>query len=171
MSEQTKNHESEFIISRAFDAPRNLVWKAWNNADSLAEWWGPKDFKITVHKLKFAPGGELHYDMLAHNGFQMWGKFIFKEIKEPEKIIFINSFSNEKGEIARAPFFDGKWALEILNEVTFAEENGKTILTIKAKPINATKEEHQVFEGNKKSMEQGFGGTLDKLTQYLEKNK
>ncbi len=163
--------ENQLEITRTLDAPRDLVWKAWTDPKALAEWWGPKDFKITVHKLEFKPGGVFHYDMLGHNGFQMWGIFTYKEINAPEKLVFINSFSNEKGEITRAPFFDGKWPLEILNTMTLSEENGKTVLRLIGGPINASEEEQQAFEGNRKSMQQGFAGTFEKLDEYFARNK
>ncbi len=171
MSEQKENQANELVITREFDAPRDLVWKAWTNAEALAQWWGPKEFGITVHKLEFKPGGQFHYNMKAHNGFEMWGLFTYKEISAPEKLVFTNSFSNEKGEITRAPFFDGKWPLEIMNVITLTEKNGKTMLTIKGAPVNANAEELAAFESNRKSMNQGFGGTFDKLEQYLANNK
>ncbi|MBS1493224.1 MAG: SRPBCC domain-containing protein [Bacteroidetes bacterium] len=171
MSEQKENQENELVITRELDAPRDLVWKAWTDAEALAQWWGPKGFDITVHKLEFKPGGQFHYNMKAHNGFEMWGLFTYKEINAPEKLVFINSFSNEKGEITRAPFFDGKWPLEILNVMTLSENNGKTTLTLKGGPVNANAEELAAFESNRKSMQQGFAGTFEKLEQYLEKNK
>jgi len=171
MSEQTKNHESEFIISRAFDAPRNLVWKAWTDRERLAQWWGPKDFELTVYKFEFKPEGEFHYGMKAHNGFEMWGKFIYKEIKPDEKLTYISSFADEKGNSVRAPFFDGKWPMEIFNEIKFTEENGKTTLHLRAYPIDAPAEEVEAFIGNFKSMQMGFGGTFDKLASVLSERK
>jgi len=163
--------ENKLEITRVLDAPRELVWKAWTDPEALAEWWGPKDFKITVHKLEFKPGGQFHYDMLAHNGFQMWGLFTYKEINEPEKLVFINSFSDKDGNITRAPFFDGKWPLEIQNTMTLTEENGKTTLTLIGGPINANEEEQAAFESNRKSMNQGFAGTFEKLDEYLAKEQ
>lgn len=166
MSEQNK-----LVIIRTLNAPRELVWKAWSDPKALAEWWGPKDFQITVHKHEFKPDGVFHYDMLAHNGFQMWGKFTYKEINAPEKIVFINSFSDAEGNITRAPFFDGKWPLEVHNTLTLTEENGKTTLTLVGGPINANTEEQAAFESNTKSMQQGFAGTFEKLEQYLAKEQ
>jgi len=159
----------KLVITRTLNAPRELVWKAWTDPKALAEWWGPKEFEITVHKFDFKPEGIFHYDMLAHNGFQMWGIFTYKEITAPEKIVFINSFSDKEGNITRAPFFDGKWPLEIRNTLTLTEESGKTILTLIGGPINSTEEEQAAFESNTKSMQQGFAGTFDKLEQYLAK--
>lgn len=98
----------------------------------------------------------------------MWGKFVYREIVEPERIVFASSFADEKGNSIRTSFID-PWPLEILNTVTFTENAGKTTLTIKGAPINATEEEYNKFEEMQQSMQQGFGGTFDQLAEYLQK--
>jgi uncharacterized protein YndB with AHSA1/START domain len=50
-----------FKISRVFDAPRDLVWEAWTDADHLLEWWRPKGFRTRFAKLDLRPGGIFHY--------------------------------------------------------------------------------------------------------------
>jgi len=50
----------EFVITRAFDAPREVVWKSWTQAERLAQWWGPKGCAIRVVKLDLRPGGIFH---------------------------------------------------------------------------------------------------------------
>jgi len=72
--------EREFVISRVFDAPRELVWKAWTEAPRLAQWWGPKGCTIRVVKLDVRPGGIFHYAMQYKPGHDMWGRFIYREI-------------------------------------------------------------------------------------------
>ena len=160
---------NEFVISRTFDAPRDLVWQAWSEAERLARWWGPKGFDIHVAKLDFRPGGIFHYRMATKNGQEMWGRFIYQEITAPERTVFISSFSNETGNVARAPFFDGGWPLEVHNTLTLVENGGRTTLTIRAYPIHATDAERKTFESNFDSMRQGFGGTFDQLAEYLVK--
>lgn len=167
----TANSESkELIITREIHAPRELVFKAWSEAEHLKHWWGPKGFEISVKGLDFRPGGFFHYSMQAPEGSIMWGKFVYQEIKAIEKIVWINSFSDEAGNIVRAPFSD-LIPLEIRNEVTFKENNHTTIMTLCSRPINATEEERSFFEGMFESMEQGFGGTFDQLEQYLAEQK
>ena len=156
----------EFVISRTFNAPRALVWKAWSEAERLAQWWGPKGCKIRVVKLEFRPGGTFHYAMQFKPGHEMWGRFIYREIAAPERIVFVNSFSDVKGGIMRAPFKD-TWPLEVLNTVTFTEQGGKTTMTLRGAPIKATAEELEAFAGMFASMQQGFGGTFDQLAAYL----
>lgn len=120
---------NEFVISRTFSAPRELVWKAWSEAENMAKWWGPKGSNIKIRKFEFNPGGEFHYAM-DFAGNDLWGKFVYREIKSPEKIVFVNSFADAFGNITRAPF-STLWPQEVLNNVTFEEVNSKTILTLR----------------------------------------
>ncbi len=87
----------DFVISRTLDAPRDLVWKAFTDPKRMAQWWGPKGFKVIPSKMDLRPGGLYHYGLEAPNGSPMWGRFVFREIVAPERIVFINSFSDEKG--------------------------------------------------------------------------
>ncbi|MEK7673209.1 MAG: SRPBCC domain-containing protein [Patescibacteria group bacterium] len=159
---------TEFVITRTFNAPREAVWQALSKAEALAQWWGPKGFKNNVKKFEFRQGGMFHYHL--QGPMEMWARFLYQEIVEPEKIEFISSFSDPSGEIARAPFFDGKWPLEIHNVITLQEQDGKTMLTLKANPINATAEEIAQFEKNNSSMDQGYTGTWSQLDEYLKNN-
>jgi uncharacterized protein YndB with AHSA1/START domain len=158
--------EFEFVISRVLDAPRELVWHAWTSAEALAKWWGPKDFDNEVVKLDLRVGGVFHYRMNLPDGGVMWGKFVFREIFAPERLVHVDSFSDENENITRAPFSE-KFPLEILNTLTLTEENGKTRLELRGKPINATPEEEAFFASMHDSMQQGFGGTFEQLEKYL----
>lgn len=163
----TLSDDNAFIITRQFDAPRNIVFKVWTEAEHLKHWWGPKGFDIEVKKLDFRPGGIFHYCMKAASGQTMWGRFKYQEIVSPEKIVFVNSFSDEEGNIKPAPFGDIKFPLEVLNIFTFTEQDGKSILTLRAGPVNATEEEMAVYKNFHGSMQQGYGGTFEKLADYL----
>jgi len=162
----TKTKEFEFVITRVLDAPRELVWQAWTEPEALAKWWGPKDFNNEVVKLDLRVGGIFHYRMNLPDGGVMWGKFVFHEIVAPERLVHVDSFSDENEGITRAPFSE-KFPLEILNTLTLTEENGKTRLILRGKPINATSEEQEFFASMHDSMQQGYGGTLDQLVKYL----
>jgi len=159
--------ESAFVISRSFEAPRALVWKMWSEAEHLAKWWGPKGFTWLSGKLDLRPGGVFHYGMRAPNGGEMWGKFIYREITPPERIVFVNSFSDATGNTTRAPFATD-WPLEVLNVLTLSEEDGKTTVTLRGEPINATAPERDKFKAMQSSMRQGFGGAFDQLENYLK---
>ena len=105
--------------------------------------------------------------MKTPDGHELWGEWVIQEIREPERLVFISSFSDQAGGLTRHPL-NAKWPLETLSTVNFAEEtDGKTILTIEWVPVNATEEERKTFDENHESMRQGWTGTLDRLTEYL----
>jgi uncharacterized protein YndB with AHSA1/START domain len=159
--------DKPFVLSRTFDAPRDLVWKAWTEERRLAEWWGPKGFKVKVAKLDLRPGGTFLYAMNAPDGAEMWGKFVFREIVPGQKLDFINSFSNEKAEITRHPLHQ-EWPLQTLSVITFEDAgSGKTKVTVNWTPWNATTGERKTFDENRPSMTNGWGGTMDQLAGYL----
>ena len=156
-----------FEITRTFDAPRALVWKAHAEIERLKHWWGPKGCALDAVALDFRPSGHFHYSMQFSNGPKMWGRFIYREITAPERIVWINSFSNEHGGIARAPF-PGAWPMEMLNTMTLTEQAGKTTLNLRSVPFGASPEERAFFVGAFDSLRQGFGGTYDQLADYLK---
>jgi uncharacterized protein YndB with AHSA1/START domain len=160
--------DQEFVISRAFNAPRRLVWQAWTEAERLAQWWGPKGCAIRVLKLDVRPGGVFHYAMQFQPGHEMFGIFVYRDIAAPERLVFVNSFADAQGGVTRAPF-SPTWPLEVLNELTLAEQAGMTTLTLRGGPINATHEERRTFAGMFDSMRQGFAGTFDQLAVHLAK--
>ncbi len=157
-----------FIISRTFDAPRELIWKAWTERARLMEWFGPKGFKMPAAKLDFRPGGSFHYCMESPDGHEMWGKFIYREIVLQERIVLMNSFSDEDAGITRHPM-SATWPLEMLSSFTLTEENGRITATIRWLPFNATEEERKTFDAAHEAMKQGWSGTFDQLAAYLSK--
>lgn len=159
----------DFVITRIFDAPRDLVWKAFTDPERMKQWWGPKGFTVIAAKMDLRPGGSYHYGMKAPDGTAMWGKFVYREVVAPERMVFINSFSDEAGGITRHPMAP-TWPMEMLSTFTFEEAPaGKTKLTIRWSPHNATEEERKTFDAGHDSMRQGWGGTLEMLTAYLAK--
>jgi len=157
-----------FVISRMFNASRAKVWRAWTERARLMQWFGPKGFKMPAAKIDFRPGGTFHYCMEAPNGDELWGKFVYREIVAPERIVFVSSFSDEDGGLTRHPL-SSDWPLEMLSTITFEERNGRTTVTVWWVPLNATDAEHKTFEAGRASMEQGWSGTMDQLADYLAK--
>ena len=96
----------------------------------------------------------------------MRGKFVYREIVAPERLVFVVSFTDEEGNLKRHPM-SPTWPLEVFNTTTLTEQDGKTTQTIHGVPINATEEEPKTFEAGRDSMKQGFKGTLDQLAPYL----
>lgn len=160
--------DREFVITRAFDAPRELVWKAWTERERLMQWFGPKGFTMSTANLDFRPGGKLHYCLCSADGKEMWGKFVYREIVPPERIVLVNSFSDKDGNLTRHPF-SPTWPLEMLATTTFTEQAGKTTITLRWLPLNATEAERITFDESREGMRQGWTGTFDQLDQYLAK--
>jgi uncharacterized protein YndB with AHSA1/START domain len=158
----------EFVIRRQFDAPLDRVWRAWTEAERMAKWWGPKDFDIVSLQLDLRPGGMCHYLLRSPDGKDMWGKLTYREIVPEQKLVFIVAFSDEAGGVTRHPLHEG-WPLQILSTVTFSESGGKTTVTVRWVPYEATDSEREVFEAGKDSMQAGWTGTLDRLEVYLGK--
>jgi uncharacterized protein YndB with AHSA1/START domain len=161
----------DFVMSRVFDVPRDLLWKCFTEPERMKQWWGPKGFKVLSVKMDLRPGGSYHYGMQSPGGHAMWGKFVFREVVPQERLVFINSFSDEKGGITRHPGNEN-WPLELLSSFTFEDmPDGKTKFTVRWAPHNANEEERKSFDTNRDSMRQGWGGTMDKLEAYLTRAK
>jgi uncharacterized protein YndB with AHSA1/START domain len=158
--------DTVFTITRQFKLPLAVVWQAWSEAERLQQWWGPKGCKLDVRRLEFRPGGFFHYAMNFDGAPAMWGRFNYREIVPQAKLVWLNSFSNERCGIARAPFSD-VCPLEIENTVTFTEQDGVTTVALRAQPFGETADERQFFEDLQPSLEQGYGGTFDQLALYL----
>lgn len=165
---QIENHE--LILTRVFDAPRELVFKVWTDPAHFGNWWGPKGFSLNIAKMDVRPGGMFLGSQKSPEGHELWGKFVYQEVIAPEKLVFVQSFSDEGGNTVRAPF-DPNWPLEIINILTLTEENGKTSLTLRGGPYNARQEERNAFEGMRPMVEQGFDGTFEQLDDYLSSQK
>ena len=162
---------SDFVLSRLFDAPRDLVWKCFTDPVHMKHWWGPKGVTVVASNMDLRPGGTYHYGMKVPDGTVMWGKFVYREITPPEKLVFINSFSDEKGGLTRHPMAP-TWPMEMLSVFTFEElPGGKTKFTLRWSPHNATEEERKTFDAGHDSMNQGWSGTMEQLETYLAKAK
>jgi uncharacterized protein YndB with AHSA1/START domain len=157
----------DFVISRTLDAPRELVWKCFTDPERMKQWWGPKGFKVIASKMDLRPGGSYLYGLQSPAGQSMWGKFAYGEVVPPEKLVLINSFSDEKGGTTRHPGNEN-WPLQMLSTFTFEQlPGGKTKFTVRWAPHNATEAEVQAFDSNRNSMTQGWSGTLEQFEAYL----
>ena len=133
----------------------------------MSQWWGPKGSKVLKSMMDFRVGGNHHYGM-EYMEHTIWGKQIYREIVPPEKLVFINQFSDEKGGLGRHPM-SPDWPPQMLTTITFIEREHKTTVVIEWVPIEATDVERKTFDEGRQSMKQGWGGTLDQLAEYLAK--
>jgi uncharacterized protein YndB with AHSA1/START domain len=117
----------EFTMERIFNAPHELVFKAFADAEHLKRWFGPKGWPLVVSNLDFREGGVWHFCMKCtdeseqYYGMESWGKVIYQEIVEPERIVYIDAFSDAEGNITEG-------MPQTLITFTFLEHEGKTKL-------------------------------------------
>jgi len=141
------------ITTRVFDAPREIVFRAWTDPERLKRWWGPKGFTNPVCEVEVRPGGAIRIDMRAPNGIVYPMTGVFHEIVVPERLVFTSFALDQNGE----PLF------EILNTVTLADEGGKTKLTVHAIVSKAKAEAAPHLAG----MELGWSMSLDRLSEEV----
>ncbi|MDO8989523.1 MAG: SRPBCC domain-containing protein [Sideroxyarcus sp.] len=159
---------SEFVTYRVFNASAERIWRAWTDREQLMQWFGPQGYIMTQAKMDLRPGGIFHYALRSPEGQEMWGKWLFREIEAPQKLVTVASFSNAQGGITRHPLSPG-WPLQILSTTTFKELDGKTTVTVRWAPLDATEQELQTFADAYDSMKQGWSGTFTQLAAYLDK--
>jgi uncharacterized protein YndB with AHSA1/START domain len=146
--------ERKLLITRTFNAPRPLVFSAWTDPKHLANWWSPKDFTNRVCEVDVRPGGAMHIVMRAPDGTEYPMRGFFREIVPPERLVFL---AIAKDAIDRT-------LLESLTTVNFAEEGGKTKITLKAEAIGFAPVARQMLDG----METGWTQSLDRLEELTD---
>jgi len=158
---QNKNRD-ELTITRIFDASRELVWKLWTEPESMKRWWGPKGFTSPVCKIDFHVGGAFTYCMRSPEGKDYWGTGAYREIVPLERIVYTDSFADEKGNIVPASYYGMRldFPLQMLVTVTFEEDKGKTKFTLKHVGIPSGED-----LDNAKA---GWNQSLDKLAEILK---
>ncbi len=160
--------DREFVISRMFDAPRALVFKAWTDPNQMARWWGPRTFMNPVCEMDVRPGGAYRIVMRSPEGVNYPIKGVYREIVVPERIVMTMDCSehpdawhdlvnpNRRKE-ERDP------AGEMLSMVTFEEIDGKTKLTVRTRFNSAAIRDAMLKMG----MTEGWSQSLDRLAEEL----
>lgn len=157
-----------FIIKRTLNAPRELVWNVWTQAEHLSKWFSPAAFNIKVIKMDLKPNGIFHYCMTTPDGLELWGKWVFRDIQQPEKLTLIQSFSNAEGGLGSHPMVP-VWPKHTLSTMTLTEVGDKTELLLEWQTYEASEEEIAAFNSAFDSMTQGWGSTFENLENYLAK--
>lgn len=158
--------QEPFIITRTFAAPRALVFDAFTQVEHLRHWWGPKGVTVTNPRSDLKPGGAFLYGMRTADGAQMWGKQIYREILPPARLVFVNMFTDEAGEMSRHPGA-AQWPQQMLTTILFEEVGQQTRVTVLFAPLDATAEERATFDAGRDSMKGGWTGSFDKLDAHL----
>lgn len=146
-------NEMSVCISRTINAPRARVFSAWIFPEQMAQWWGPQGFTNPVCDVDARPGGRILVHMRAPDGtiYPMTGTF--HEVVAPKRLVFT----------AFAEDHDGNALLESHTTVTFAEQNGKTIVTVEAKAIGLAPIAPQMLAG----MNAGWTQSLERLAELV----
>jgi len=145
--------QREITVTRVFDAPRAVVFKAWTDAAQLAQWWGPKGFTNPVCEIDARVGGALRIHMRAPDGSIYPMKGEFRELVVPERLAFTNIAVDEAGN----------HIIEGFTTVTFADEGGKTRLTLHTRGSAMVEKAVAYLQG----METGWTMSIDKLEALL----
>jgi uncharacterized protein YndB with AHSA1/START domain len=146
-SESKTARDNELVINRTFNAPRDLVWKAWT--ERMEQWSAPKGFTIPVSEGDLRPGGAWRACMRTPDGKDLWLSGVYQEIVEPERLVFTHAWNNESGNPGP----------ETLVTVTFIEHNGKTEMHFKQTGFTSA-ESREGHNG-------GWTESFDKLEEML----
>ena len=143
----------EFVITREFAAPRDLVFSAWTDPRHLSHWWGPRGFTNPVCDWIALPGRKIHVVMRAPDGtdYPMAGEF--REVVAPERLVFTSGALDPSGNLI----------FEFLLTVTFTEKNAGTLLTVQSRVISITPDARNYIGG----FEAGMTQSLVRLEDYL----
>ncbi len=154
----------ELLITREFDAPRDLVYKAWTVPSRLMSWYGPVGSKLSIKKADMRPGGEIVYGMKAPDGKTVWVRWSIRDLTPPERIVVVVSFVDEQeNAVPLVPDLP----IERLSTVTFEEYDGKTRMMLRSQAMHASDKGRIAFRDHCANMEQGWVGTFDQLDAYL----
>jgi uncharacterized protein YndB with AHSA1/START domain len=122
----------ELVIERVFDAPRELVWKAFTQPEHVMRWFGPKGFTSPVSQIDLRVGGKYLNCMRSPDGQDYWSTGVYREIVPPERLVYTDSFADADGNPVSASYYGlgDDWGYELLVTLTLADLGGKTKLTL-----------------------------------------
>jgi uncharacterized protein YndB with AHSA1/START domain len=156
-TEGVRTTDRDIIITRQFDAPRDLLWKVWTEPAHVEKWWGPEGFSTKVNELDLKPGGRSSYVMIGPDGTEYPGNGVFKEIVEGQSFTTTDEFGEE---------FDSKGAdlpQGMVLTVTFEDLGDRTGVTLHiAHPTPEDRKKHEEM-----GVIDGWNSSLDCLERYL----
>jgi uncharacterized protein YndB with AHSA1/START domain len=143
--------DEQILITREFDAPKHLVYKAWTTPELVKRWWSGHQGEVTIAEIDLRVGGRWRYVMVAHGGFEVAFHGTYREIVPNERIV-----NTQVYETPDAP--EGEGALNI---VTFTEVDGRTTLSLLVQTASMQDRDAIMSSG----MEVGMQEQLDLLEQ------
>ena len=102
---ETRVNTKELVITRTFDAPRALVWRAWTDPELFKRWWGPSVFTCPVCRMDVRVGGKYLWCMRSPDGQDFWTAGEFREVVAPERIVYTDNFADEHGNPVPASYY------------------------------------------------------------------
>lgn len=152
----------DLIITRVFDAPIEVVWKAWTEPDNVTRWWGPKIFTSPLAEIDLRVGGKYHFCMRTPEGQDIHSAGTYQEIIPMKKIVCTDSFADENGNIVSGTQYgmDSDFPLELYMTINFEEQDGKTRMTLKHVGLP----EGEMFD----MTNTGWNESFDKLEESLK---
>lgn len=153
----TSEAEREIVITRVFDAPRELLWDAWTKPEQIVKWWGPRGFTLTIAEMDVRPGGVWKSTMHGPDGTEYLNHCRFTRVVKPERIDYQLTGGRKQPRTGQGP---------MRAEVSFVFEaqGGKTRLTLRM--LFQTSEAFERFAREYKVVE-GGNEMLDRLTEHL----
>jgi uncharacterized protein YndB with AHSA1/START domain len=145
--------DREIVVTRVFNAPRELVFDAWTDPEQVVQWWGPRGFTTTIHAMDVRPGGVWRFIMHGPDGTDYDNKVVFLEVAKPERLVY----NHGPGDESDSPQFHVT--------VNFQEDGGKTRLTLRLLFASTSERDRAVEFG---ALE-GGNQTLERLGEYLAK--
>jgi uncharacterized protein YndB with AHSA1/START domain len=147
----TTPSDREIVMTRVFDAPRDLVFEAHTSCEHMSHWWGPRRYVISSCDIDFRPGGAYRIVQRGEEGDEYAFRGEFREIDRPSRIVWTFEWEGMPGHIS-------------VQTVTFDEQDGKTTLTATAVYDSVEERDGNLSSG----MTEGAGETWDRLAEYLE---
>lgn len=144
--------DREIVMTRVFDAPRELVFEALSKPEHMKEWWGPRGFTMPVCEMDFRPGGAYRFVQNGPDGAEYAFRGEFREIVPPERISWTFEFEGMPGQVS-------------VDTMTLTEEDGKTTITSTSVFDSVEQRDGMLQSG----METGAAESYDRLAELLEK--
>ena len=147
----TTPSDREIVLTREFDAPRDLVFKAHTSCEHMSRWWGPRRYVVAECEIDFRPGGAWRIVHRGAEGEEYVFHGEFREIVPPERIVWTFEFDGAPGSVS-------------VDTLTLEEQAGRTTLTATS-VFGSTEERDGMLQSG---MESGAAETYDRLEEYLE---
>ncbi len=161
MADLKHGRGDEMVLTRTFDAPPSLVFRAWTEPSHFQRWWGPTEFTTPHCTIDLRPGGHLRFCMRGPDGAEYWCAGVYREVAAPGRLACTSYFCDRAGNrVDPAQYGMADWPAETVMTVTFEDvPGGKTAFTLHETVSAELARTYQAPDG--------WGQSFDKLAAYL----